>query len=367
VPLRPLQLGSRGQTLNGSKKKLFWLSSLVIAIVAGGFLAFRADRGSTGPAETAPTQHAANQQLSRISCLGHIEPKDGIVWISVRSLSGQPSIIGELKVHEGDWVNAGQVVAVLDSHRQLEETVQNLKAQVAVAQSRLAIAKTSAVKKGDLAAQQAEIGSLEATLVADRTSAARYEALYQKQAATVTERDQSALQVETATQMLSAARSRLLSLEEGVREVDVSLAEAELRVAMANVATAEADLEPTIVRAPSSGRVLKILANPGEEAGPQGVLELGRTDTMYVIAEVVESDISRVRIGQKATITSEALALPLHGEVESIGTQVTNEDLSPTDPKTFSDARVVEVKIRLDDSAAAASLIHGKVTAVIEP
>jgi HlyD family secretion protein len=116
-----------------------------------------------------------------------------------------------------------------------------------------------------------------------------------------------------------------------------------------------------------AGRVLRIHAFPGEDAGPRGVLDLARTDRMFAIAEVVESDVHRVRVGQKATVTSEALAQPMHGQVESIGTQVTGQDVSPTDPRSFSDAKIVEVKIRLDDSDTASKLIHGKVTAVIEP
>ena len=353
--------------MKGVGKKRFWVILVALAVVAaaGAFLYLRANGGLPGQGEATAKPPASKQAPSRIACLGRIEPKDGVVSISVRSLSGQPSIMGELKVHEGDWVKAGQVVAILDSHRQLDEATRNLNAQVAVAQSRLAIARTGA-RKGDVAAQQAEIARLEAALAGARTNADRFEALYQKQAATVTERDQSRLQVETTTQMLNAARSRLLSIEE-VRDVDVKLAEAEVQAAMANVAKAEVDLEPSIVRAPFNGRVLKIHAYPGEEVGPTGVLELGRTDQMYVIGEVVEADVNRVRIGQKATITSEALPQPLHGEVDSIGTQVTKEDLSPTDPSSFSDARVVEVKIRLDDSSAASRLIHGKVTAVIEP
>jgi HlyD family secretion protein len=88
---------------------------------------------------------------------------------------------------------------------------------------------------------------------------------------------------------------------------------------------------------------------------------------MYVIAEVFESDVDRLRLGQKATITSEAFKDALHGAVDSIGSQVAKQDIQPTDPVSFSDARVVEVKVRLDESEKASHLIHGKVTVVIEP
>lgn len=302
---------------------------------------------------------------TRISCLGHIEPRDGITLVSGRALAGEPSIVGELKVREGDWVQAGQVVAVLDSNRQLEEVVRNLNAQVGVAQSRLAVARTGP-KQGDIAAQQADIARLEASLAGARIDADRFEQLYQKQAATVIERDQRRLAVETTTQMLNEARSRLTSMQE-VRDVDVKLAEAEVQAAVAAVARAEREVEPSVIHAPFTGRVLRIHARPGEEVGPGGILEMARTNQMYVIGEVFESDISRVRAGQKATITGEALKEPLLGEVESIGSQVAKEDLAPTDPVSFSDARVIEVRIRLDNSDIASRLIHSKITAMIEP
>ena len=352
--------------MNSVGKKSFWFFLVLLAAAAGvgAWLYVRAN-GLPGRTEAVAKPDPAIQRPAGIACLGRIEPKDGIVSISARAISGQPSIVGELKVHEGDLVKAGQVVAVLDSHRGLEETVHNLNAGVAVAQSRLAVAKTGA-RKGDLAAQQAEIARPEAALAATRIQADRYEQLYQKQAATVIERDQRRLDVETTSQMLNAARSRLLSLDE-VRDVDVKLAEAEVQYAMANVAKAEADIEPSIVHAPFSGRVLRINASPGEEVGPKGILELARTDQMYVIAEVAESDIDRVRIGNRAKIRSEASAEPLQGAVESIGSQVTKENVEPTDPVSFSDARVVEVRIRLDESSRASHQIHGKVTALIEP
>ena len=94
---------------------------------------------------------------------------------------------------------------------------------------------------------------------------------------------------------------------------------------------------------------------------------MGRTDQMYVIAEVVESDVSRVRVGQRATISGEALCAPLHGQVAFIGMQVARDNIAQTDPVSLQDSRVVEVKIRLDESQEAARLIHGQVTAVIEP
>jgi hypothetical protein len=45
---------------------------------------------------------------------------------------------------------------------------------------------------------------------------------------------------------------------------------------------------------------------------------------------------------------------------------VAKDSLTSTDPVSISDARVVEVKIRLDDNDEAARLIHAQVTAIIQ-
>jgi HlyD family secretion protein len=313
---------------------------------------------------------AANQVRTplppgRISSRGRIEPLDGIIRISARSISGQPSIVGELRVKEGDWVKSGQVIAVLDSHRQLEAIVHDLEAQVAVAQMRVATVKAGG-KKADKAAGEAEIARLRTVLANDRQDADRYEDLYRKGSATIAERDQRRGAAETTEQAIKAAEARVASVDE-VRDVDVNLAEEEVRAAQANVARAEAELQSSIVHAPSDGRVLRVHAHPGEEIGPEGLIELGRTDRMYVIAEVDESDVSRVRVGQSATISGEALKAPLTGKVEFIGMRVAKDSLAANDPVSLSDGRVVEVSIRLDNSEEAAHLIHGQVTAIIEP
>jgi HlyD family secretion protein len=348
------------------RKKGFWFTLVVLAgVAAGGAWYFMRTGGVAFGRNEAAKPAPPNSDPQKIACLGRIEPGDGIVSVSTRGIPGQPSIIERLNVHEGDWVKTGDVVAVLDSRRQLEDAVHSLESQVKVAQNRVDVVK-SGPRKGDLAAEQAAIARLEATLAGAQIDAARYDELYQKQAATVIERDQRRLQVETATQAVNEAKSRLQSLQE-IRDVDVKLAEAEVDAATTAVEKARRELEASVVKAPFNGRVLTIHAHPGEEIGPRGVIEIGRTDKMYVIAEVFESDIPRVKVGQKATITSEAFSKPWSGEVESIGSQVAKGDIDQTNPVSLTDARVVDVKIRLDDSSEASRLIHGKVTAVIEP
>jgi len=66
---------------------------------------------------------------------------------------------------------------------------------------------------------------------------------------------------------------------------------------------AEARLRRTIIRAPRAGRILRILTYPGE-AISDGILQMGDTRQMYVVAEVYETDVGLVKLGQPATITS---------------------------------------------------------------
>lgn len=141
-----------------------------------------------------------------------------------------------------------------------------------------------------------------------------------------------------------------------------------MRVAVADAALrkAHAELELARVHAPVSGQVLEVHARPGELIGPAGILELAEIDRMYAIAEVYETDAQRVHLGQKATVSSPALSAPISGTVEWIGLKVHKQDEQGTDPAARKDARIVEVKVRLDDSATAASYTNLQVDVVFD-
>jgi HlyD family secretion protein len=115
------------------------------------------------------------------------------------------------------------------------------------------------------------------------------------------------------------------------------------------------------------GQVLEIYAREGEHIGPDGILALGRTDEMFAVAEVYETDAHRVAKGQRATVSSPALPAPLEGVVEHVGLRIGKMDVLGTDPVAKTDARVVEVEIRLDDAKAAALLTNLQVKVEIRP
>jgi HlyD family secretion protein len=75
---------------------------------------------------------------------------------------------------------------------------------------------------------------------------------------------------------------------------------------------------------------------------------------MEAVLEVYESDIARVRLGQRARISSEngGFKGQLNGVVTRISPQVRQRQVLSTDPSSDADARIVEVRLGLDPGDA---------------
>ena len=70
---------------------------------------------------------------------------------------------------------------------------------------------------------------------------------------------------------------------------------------------------------------------------------------MQVLAEVYQTDIKNVRVGQKAIISSTTFPGKLQGTVREIGWQVDKQSIFSLNPNSDTDCRVVEVKISIDN------------------
>lgn len=175
------------------------------------------------------------------------------------------------------------------------------------------------------------------------------------------------LQAELANAKQELDRHRELRRGRVLSESQMQAHELALAVASAGLQRANAELELSTVRAPVAGQVLEIHARAGERVGVDGIVELGATASMFVVAEVYETDIGRVRLGQPASVRSPALPRELSGEVETIGLKIGKKDVLSTDPVADSDARVVEVEIRLREPGLAARLTNLRVKVLIGP
>jgi len=178
--------------------------------------------------------------------------------------------------------------------------------------------------------------------------------------------------VERLEAKLANARRELTRHKRLKREAVISDSERDarglaVRVAAAELRGAKAELERAHVYSPIEGRVLAVHARAGERVGPDGIVSLGRTGEMYAVAEVYETDIGRVKLGQRAVVTSPALSGPLSGSVDWVELRVGKLDALGTDPAARKDARVVEVEIRLDHGEQAAGLTNLQVEVEILP
>ena len=284
------------------------------------------------------------QDSQGVSALGRLEPEHGLLRIGASSTPQAilGAILVELRVEEGDDVEAGQLLAVTDTAAVMDATVAEAEAALTRAEREVDASRSNATEacvRADVAAREAE-------------RRARL-------------REQGVAGEEEADSARGEAEARKASCASAATAV--RLAETGVDVARAHLNRARIEAQRSYIRAPIAGRVLDILTRPGELIGEDGILELGRVDRMYAIAEVYETDIRRVEIGQRASIRSLALPGELLGTVKSVRQKVEKQDEIGTDPAARKDARIIEVRILLDDSASAASLTNLQVDVVIQP
>jgi len=163
------------------------------------------------------------------------------------------------------------------------------------------------------------------------------------------------------------ARQEDLAKRSLARAADLETAQTNLDISLADLDASKASLELAVVRSPLRAQVLEIHAYPGERVGPEGIMELGLTDRMYAVAEIYETDITRVKVGQLAKIRAPAMDTELTGKVQRISLKVGRLDAVGTDPIAKTDARVIEVFILLDDSDAVSRFTNMQVKVEIQP
>ena len=319
----------------------------------GGILLAGGCQKSAAPGTTPPPD--------AVACLGHLIPGEGVIEIGAPySLGGGPCLLTELRVHRGDRVQAGQILAVLHTYRTASAAAAAAAAQVKVAEAALVQVRAGA-KPDDIAAVRASVAQREAELDNERSSYARAQTLFKENTIAPADLDASQRRFTVAERALDEARHRAASIAE-VRAADVAYAESQVALARAQLASSEAQVEQSLLRAPISGVVLDTLLQPGELASTP-VLSLGATDVMSVEAYVYDTDIRRVRLGAAAKITSYAFEGELTGTVIDVAPLLRSSPAVPIRPDAASDRRVVKARIALTpaDAKRVANLSHQEV------
>jgi len=277
-----------------------------------------------------------------VSALGRLEPQHGVIRVTapVSPEATTGMVLGELFVGAGDDVNRGDLIAVT-------ETAALLRALLAESQAEL----TRSERRAEAVAGAADAECVRAEVF--RREADRRARLLEQNLSSVEETERAVGEADFRAAACRAAR------------LDTEASRAEIVVAEARAKRAEASLARAHVRSPADGRILEVNTRPGELVGRDGIVELGQVQRMYAIAEVYETDIGRVAVGQPATVTSEVFPGPMSGVVEHVRLQVRKQDQLSTDPAARKDARIIEVEILLDDPTPVAGLSHLQVEVVI--
>lgn len=320
----------------------------------------------------------------RVSALGRVEPESKIRRVSIASsVSGDR--IEKLLVQEDDEVKKGQALAILNSYGSLQAALKEAEEKVAVSRAKLNQVLAGA-KQGEIRAQEYEIESLQRELAAAertgnqsvasarakaeeaRLESLRYDKLFLSGAASELDRDRYRTRARTSNAELSKAiedkagtESRLRSNIEGakqtldkikeVRTVDVDTAKNELRQAEAARDKAKQDLTDATVLAPQDGRILKIFSWPGDKVSDNGLLEMADTSNMVITAEVYQTDLTKLSIGQGATITADGFDGSARATLYKVLPQVQKQSIFAGTPGENMDQRVYEVKLRLHPTA----------------
>jgi len=353
-------------------------------LLVGGGVAYR--MGISRPNQQSAVMNAA-PTVETVSALGRLEPQGEVIQVFAPT-AAEGARVETLRVTHGQQIRKGDVIAVLDTDARRQAALQEAQEQVKVAQAQLnqveAGAKAGQIQaqsrvvdrqqvelQTETEAQEAEIARLKAELHNAELEARRYQALYAEGAVSASLRDGKQLTADTVRQQLNEAQANLSRIQRSrqqqvseaqatldqiaeVRPVDVNVARSQVSTAQARVARAQAELDSVTVRSPQDGQVLKIHTRPGELVGSKGIISLGQTQQMVAVAEVYELDISRIRVGQTATVMSKNNAFPevLRGKVEEVGLEINKQDVLNTDPAAQFDARVVEVKVLLDEASS---------------
>ena len=244
-----------------SKKARRWTILAVVAVAVAVFFGYRTWKRKQS--ELPPGIASGN---------GRIESKE------VDVASKLPLKVKEVRVEEGDLVKPGQIVVQMDTvtlDAELAEARQN----VAAAREQMAVAKAA------MARRKAEIELAE---IEKKRSAA----LVKEHAGSQREYDVRTMAVETSKAGYAEEKAKL------------QVAQEQMKVAEANVATIQSRIDDATLRSPVVGRVLYRLAEPGEVLAPGGkALTLIDLHDVYMEIYLPSNQAAALKLGAEARFT----------------------------------------------------------------
>jgi HlyD family secretion protein len=269
----------------------------------------------------------------------------------------------ELRPAEGDRVEAGAVIARLDA-ADAELALAGARADRDQADAQLRLLRAGArpeeVRQADaqLAAAQSEAAAAAAELAAAETDADRFETLLASNAGSRKQRDDAAARrdvararARSADDRVRSARENLARLRAGARPEEVDAARARVAAADAQIATLQKAMTDAVVAAPVGGTVTERFVDAGELVPPRApILTITDLDRVWANVYVDEPIVPRLRIGQAATLFTDAGGAGIDGTITFISPAA---EFTPRNVQTADDRSklVYRVKVSVDNKA----------------
>ncbi|HXP66180.1 MAG TPA: HlyD family secretion protein [Steroidobacteraceae bacterium] len=261
--------------------------------------------------------------------------------------------IDEIYVKENQHVAAGTPLLHIDK-RNYQDTLSQQSASVAARRADLDAVDSQMKQQGAVIAQgRAQVQSARVKAKFAREQAERYRSLSDQGADTEEKSAQFAAELAQDNAAEAAANANLRAAESqlGVLKSQREQAEAQLKAAQAQVSSAQQNLDDTVIKASVEGTVGDNSARVGQFVQPgTRMMSIVPLQSVYLVANFKETQIKRMRIGQKASFKVDAIGgKAIEAEVESFAPGTGSQfALLPPENATGNFIKIVQrVPVRL--------------------
>ena len=314
-------------------KKFRWgaIGLAILVAIAGVGLWVMPSR-QTSSAQDAPK--AAPPLIAR----GYTDAPEGTAVVAGDPAGG--SVLVELKVKDGQKVAKGEVVAVLSNFARADVSLRMAEADL-VKLKQLHELVLKGTRVSEIALQEA---SLKSSIEQNKLDALQ-------RARSGKPPDVREIETAIAEQALERQKVRVKLLKTTL-ENDLAQNEIDLANTQSRIDTAKRSLEDTLVRSPLDGVVVQIFSREGERVSPTGIVKVVDMNQLRVLADVDELHVGRLKPGGKVDVTFRGNNDVYKGTIERIAPTVKRMQRVEPDGGSSTDARVVQVEIKIDDTSS---------------
>ena len=278
--------------------------------------------------------------------LHHEETEDAQISADISPVIPRVSgYVTEIRVKDNQHVKKGDTLIVLDN-RDYKIKLEQAEAALATAQTNLNSARaTTSAARANIATSQASVGTIDAQIEAAKITQWRTQQDFDRYANLIKDHSITQQQYEQALAAKQTAEKQLAILQEQKKQASqqtnavsqqsnataqqIGIADATIKQRQVDVDAAKLNLSYTVITAPQDGLVSKVSVQPGQFVQPgQGLFSIVHSDEVWVIANFKETQLNKMRSGQKVIVTADVF--PKHKFIATLSS------FSPATGSTFA-------------------------------